>query len=61
MMKGLTMAFMILLSAQEGLSFTISKELLTCFPFDDYELEAEVDEKNETTTFTLIPLRERAH
>jgi hypothetical protein len=61
MMKGLTMAFMLLLSAQEGLTFTISKDLLSCFPFDDYELEAEVDEKTGTTTFSLIPLREKAH
>ena len=51
--KGIVMAFMVMLSAQDHFTFRVSHELLSAFPYSDFELRADRDPENGDTVFSL--------
>ena len=57
--QGLAMSFMVMLSAQPGLTFVASNDLLKCFPYDEYEVVAT---RNEFETVYMLERRDsKAH
>ena len=54
MLRGLTMAFMVMLSKQPNMCYEITHELICSFPFDEYKLSAIEDDVTGNKTFMLI-------
>jgi ureidoglycolate hydrolase len=59
--RGITKAFMILLSSKPDFTFILTDALFEVFPFEDYELEAYRDEAGLFTIFRLHNLNVPAH
>jgi hypothetical protein len=53
MLRAMTMAFMVFLSKQPHMAFTLPVEVIEEFPYDDYRLSA-MSDPDGTQTFLLI-------
>lgn len=54
MLRAVTMAFMVLLSRQENMSFEITLKEMQTFPYDCFRLAATGDPETKTQTFMLV-------
>lgn len=50
----MSMSFMVWLSSLEGFTFSVSNEILSVFPYDDYDLIVDRSDPN-VTTYSLHP------
>ena len=53
-LQGMSMSFMVWLSSLDGFTFTVSNEILSCFPYTDYDLIVDRSDPN-VTTYQLHP------
>lgn len=60
MLRGVTMAIMLILSQQPQMMYEVSADLRRDFPYECFSFEAHVDEDTGTITFMLIDDTERS-
>jgi|GEM_PF-4003970 len=53
-LQGMSMSFMVWLSSLDGFTFSVSNEILSVFPYDDYDLIVDRSDPN-ITTYSLHP------
>ena len=58
-LNGMSASFMVWLSSLEGFTFSVSNDMLECFPYEMYDLI--VSRSKHETTYTLIPKNSTQH
>jgi len=53
MLRGMTMAFMVLLATQPNMTFEVSRETMENFAYHEYKLDASFDPVTGARTFML--------
>ena len=61
MIERITSAFIILLSTKKGFTFSVSDDFFNAFPFEDWHLVSERNEKTGETIFSLQNVTDKVH